>query len=366
MYGQVPPVAYEVLIGAACSILLLALGKLALDMPSTPPQRWLAAFLGTSICFLARPLIPAAYVEIHLLLLPITLLPVATFWLFAHALCRENASFPGWGWALIGTNLLLHGAAAVLELQHAGAAPAAVQTMLVSAYAVKIAMIGAALATLVGEYRQDLDDARRSLRRAILIVLGAFMLAIAILLAAHVWVPVSTLSYIAFGCLIWLMAMLVGGYLFGIAPRALVPDLHSVTHASPAQPVDKIADPAQRRLAERLLAHMRAGAYREAGISIAALAGALQTPEHQLRRLINRHLGFRNFNDFVNRYRIEEASALLVASPQRKVLDVALEVGFGSLSPFNVAFKRATGRTPTQFRAEAQGLAPVVDRLSPQ
>jgi AraC-like DNA-binding protein len=38
----------------------------------------------------------------------------------------------------------------------------------------------------------------------------------------------------------------------------------------------------------------------------------------------------------------------------RGVLDLALEVGFGSKSTLNAFFKRHTGTTPTAFRARAQ------------
>jgi len=62
--------------------------------------------------------------------------------------------------------------------------------------------------------------------------------------------------------------------------------------------------------------------------------------------------GHRNFNAFLNRYRIEEAKAAL-ADPEQKevpVLTIAMDAGFQSLGPFNRAFKAATDLTPTEFR----------------
>ena len=35
------------------------------------------------------------------------------------------------------------------------------------------------------------------------------------------------------------------------------------------------------------------------------------------------------------------------------VLSIALDVGFGSIGPFNRAFKAETGLTPTEFRQKA-------------
>lgn len=80
-------------------------------------------------------------------------------------------------------------------------------------------------------------------------------------------------------------------------------------------------------------------------------------PEHQLRALINGELGHRNFSAFLNAYRLTEAKRLLADPEQarRQVLQIALDVGFGSIAPFNRAFKEATGRTPTEFRKEKLG-----------
>jgi len=85
------------------------------------------------------------------------------------------------------------------------------------------------------------------------------------------------------------------------------------------------------------------------------LAVKLGMPEHRLRVLINNGLGHRNFNAFVNRYRIEEAKAALADPAQIDVpvLTIALDAGFQSLAPFNRAFKADTGLTPTEFRRRA-------------
>ena len=73
-----------------------------------------------------------------------------------------------------------------------------------------------------------------------------------------------------------------------------------------------------------------------------------------MRRLINGHFGFRNFNEYLNRYRLDEIAARLVdpETQQLPVLTLALEAGFQSLGPFNRAFKQAYGVTPTEYRRE--------------
>ncbi len=92
--------------------------------------------------------------------------------------------------------------------------------------------------------------------------------------------------------------------------------------------------------------------YLQSGLTIAGLAESAGLPEHRLRRLINRHLGYRNFADFLNHYRITAAQARLSAVSDRNipVLTIAMELGYGSLGPFNRAFKERTGVTPTEYR----------------
>jgi AraC-like DNA-binding protein len=94
--------------------------------------------------------------------------------------------------------------------------------------------------------------------------------------------------------------------------------------------------------------------YREEGLGVATLASRLKIPEYRLRRLINQRLSHRNFTSFVNSYRLAE-TMLALADPGQKhvpILTIALDAGFGSIGPFNRAFKAQTGRTPTEFRRD--------------
>lgn len=92
--------------------------------------------------------------------------------------------------------------------------------------------------------------------------------------------------------------------------------------------------------------------WRREGLTIGDLATAVGLPEHRLRRLINDQLGHRNFASFVNQRRIAEARTLLrdPASAARTVASIAFDLGFGSLGPFNRAFRDETGVTPTEYR----------------
>ncbi|MEO0881149.1 MAG: AraC family transcriptional regulator [Pseudomonadota bacterium] len=119
-------------------------------------------------------------------------------------------------------------------------------------------------------------------------------------------------------------------------------------HLAPVETVDDAA-----RI--RLIRAMEDGVYRAEGLTIASLAGRIAYPEYKLRRLINQGLGFRNFNAFLNSYRIEDAKRLL-ADPDKarlQITQIALDLGYGSIAPFNRAFKTMEGVTPTAFRKQA-------------
>ena len=105
------------------------------------------------------------------------------------------------------------------------------------------------------------------------------------------------------------------------------------------------------------MALMDDGVYREEGLSVASLAEKVGVPEHQLRKLINGALGFRNFSSFLNARRIEDAKAELANgdNARKQILQIALDLGYGSIAPFNRAFKLATGQTPTEYRKSALG-----------
>lgn len=90
------------------------------------------------------------------------------------------------------------------------------------------------------------------------------------------------------------------------------------------------------------------------GLTISELADAIGLPEHRLRRLINNRLGHRNFPSFINQQRIAAAKNILAdpGSTKRTVASIAFDLGFGSLGPFNRAFRDATGLTPTDYRRQ--------------
>jgi AraC-like DNA-binding protein len=118
---------------------------------------------------------------------------------------------------------------------------------------------------------------------------------------------------------------------------------------------DVRAEAADRQLLRKLEALMAAEAWRQEGLTIGRLAELAGAPEHRLRRLINQRLNFRNFADFLNGYRVTAARRRLgdPREAERTVAAIAYDLGYGSLGPFNRAFREATGLTPTEWRRRA-------------
>lgn len=95
--------------------------------------------------------------------------------------------------------------------------------------------------------------------------------------------------------------------------------------------------------------------YAQHGLTIGMLATAASLQEYRLRRLINQKLHYRNFNQYLNQYRVTEAARRLQdpAESHVPISTIALDVGYASLSSFNKAFKEEHGVTPSIFRGRA-------------
>ncbi len=89
--------------------------------------------------------------------------------------------------------------------------------------------------------------------------------------------------------------------------------------------------------------------YCDEDLTLTRLSQALDMTPHQLSYFLNKHYN-KNFNNFVNGYRIEEAKKLLIQEPERNTLSIALAVGFNSYSAFHAAFRKAANQSPAGFR----------------
>lgn len=280
-------------------------------------------------------------------LIAVSVANVVLFWLFVRALFDDDFVLQprhALAWAGVAALSLANCALALADGADAWRAlTLGVQRAVPIVFAVLAAQAAAA------HWRADLVEPRRRLRAFIVGTGVAYTL---VMLAARLLAPhgrlspalaladaLAMLAIVAVSA--WQLLRLGAQELFPLAAPAAV-------EAPPPGP-----DAADERLAAALRHAMDAErAYRDEGLSVTSLAARLGVPEYRLRRLINGRLGHRNFNVFVNAYRLADASEAL-ADPSRRerpVLTIALESGFQSIGPFNRAFKAATGLTPTEFR----------------
>jgi AraC-like DNA-binding protein len=192
----------------------------------------------------------------------------------------------------------------------------------------------------------DLLVPRLRLRHAVLLASGVY--ALAVLVAEGTVTPGSTTDR-------WLsLANAVGLFLLVFTSVTLLlrvqPDF-----VKALQP--RAAPPGLGGVPDKLAALIETdGVYAIPGLTIGLLAERLGEREYKVRQIINSQLGFRNFNAFLNHYRVREARRLLADPDQNAVgiAEIAYRLGYASLGPFNRAFKEMVGHTPSEFRKAAQ------------
>ncbi len=142
----------------------------------------------------------------------------------------------------------------------------------------------------------------------------------------------------------------------GTARAAPMARAEAGTTAAPAVPADPEAI---ARLNAFMAEHEP---FLDPSLTIRSLSRRLGWGQRELSQLINQALGT-HFFDFVNRYRVRKAAALLRDPALRDltVLEIAHRAGFNTKSSFNTAFQRHQGTTPSAYRrrtdGDAQGLA---------
>jgi AraC-like DNA-binding protein len=272
------------------------------------------------------------------------------FWLFARALFDDDFRPRAWHavlWAsLVGATLFC--GLALWPLHSPLAAP-------VDAALALEALAFAALGVLqtLASWPADLIERRRRLRVDVVAVSAGYtgLIALANLLGLRHAAPQAVSLAGAAGLAVisifvaWRFLGVAGGGALFLARNPL---------AQIARPVDlSRADRQILAQIERAMSVERV--YRRDGLTIGALAAMNNIPEHRLRRLVNQGLGRRNFNSFLNSYRVADARAGLADPTQAEVpiLTIALDAGFSSLGPFNRAFKLETGMTPSEYRRQA-------------
>jgi adenylate cyclase len=123
--------------------------------------------------------------------------------------------------------------------------------------------------------------------------------------------------------------------------------------AEAVRPVDSSENRVElERQQQKLLQHISENKpYLNPQLTLSGLAGEVELHANRVSLLINKMTG-RNFNDFINHYRLEEFKAKVhdVQFSHLSILGIAYESGFNSKTVFNAYFKKVMGITPTEWR----------------
>lgn len=271
----------------------------------------------------------------------ISLGSAALFWLFARAVFEDGFRLRPWHGALWATVVLYGATLCLWSFWWPG-------FVLLRAVPIGFAMTG--LAAVIGPWRVDLVEKRRRWRGLVVGGGAAYALVMVGLRIGSADGSLSGDAALGDVAMLLTLTALIAWQLLQPRAQGLWGDDAAPVALPPA------ADPQDQAVAAalgKLMGDSRG--YAQEGLSLAGLAEQLGTPEYRLRRVINQGLGHRNFNAFVNGLRLAEAKRRLADPAERQlpVLTIALDVGFGSIGPFNRAFKADTGLTPTEFRQKS-------------
>jgi AraC-like DNA-binding protein len=357
---------YLGVLGAACGLFLLIAGLTWRDRRSSTTGR-LGAALALSAAAGAVNSVPGFHHAAAAWQMPIMALGwagPAIFWLWARANFDDNF-VPRWWHILPCAAMAGCGFLAI----HAGALwPAGADVL---AAGLPLLTLGFALLTVVqtlSTWPADLVANRRRIRAVVLAGTVAFMVIDALANLTSAPVPLAGAAFEPIG--LFVLAALAAWGLLRISANEPETVLSRANNAAKtaSRATGSVLPALDRDLLRRLEQFMTVDrVYRQEGMTIGALAARLKVPEHRLRQAINEGLGYRNFNAFLNHYRIEEAKAALADPDQQEVpvLTIAMDAGFQSLGPFNRAFKADTGATPTEFRRDMLNRLPALEREKP-
>lgn len=342
----VGPMTWAV-VGLALASVLALLGR----RRASDAELLFAVFCGSVAMAMLRPGLGDVPVAVTLLVTVGAAFTCNAYWLVARALFRGDG-------AVGRVHLGVAGGIAVLVVAYRGvdalgAAPWAEAIGALLTLASSTVMVLGFVEALRG-FGPALPVAERRLRLGFMAVCGAGMLVATVGQA----LPATVLDASAKRVMVLLAASAVVVFTHVAlrqrrqAPMAAVVPLVAIEATAEGTAAPKPAPSDEdRALGEAILRVLQTRAlYRDPELKVADLAAAVGSVEHKVSRAITQALGERNFNQLVNRHRIAHACRMLAAGEGRSVLEVSLESGFGSLGPFNRAFKAATGQTPTEWR----------------
>lgn len=197
-------------------------------------------------------------------------------------------------------------------------------------------------------YSQDNQPSQdQSLRRIFLIACAGGLVVLVVSLASMLLMS----QFTALPPLFLTTTVLLGLFITDVRYPTLFQDIRDAIEKAPyrrTQLDQSLADEVHHQLA-RLMETEEL--FRTNDLSLAQLANAVGISSHQLSEYLNLHLG-QGFAKYLNGYRIRAAQKALRNTPDKPILDIALESGFRSKSTFNSTFSSVTCTTPSAWRKQ--------------
>mgnify|MGYP002148733665 CR=1 FL=1 len=196
---------------------------------------------------------------------------------------------------------------------------------------------------VVANWRDDLVEGRRKMRAVLMFVMGFTGLFVTISLNTGNGSS-AALPFVVGFCSLFTGFVLLRGREnnFGLASPQL-------TEVKPTEQTN-VPNDFNDDSASKLIRLMEDGYYRTEKLTLKMLSAKIDLPEYKTRELINTQFKYRNFNDYINQLRIEEASLRLSQEPDTPIQNISLDIGYRTLSSFNRAFKEIKKQTPTDYR----------------
>ncbi|WP_340681045.1 helix-turn-helix domain-containing protein [Paraglaciecola sp.] len=337
-------------------IRMLAMGQLSLlSIYLLSQQRTLKNFLGASLslCLCTYLLLTAPIADEHYgifrgLLLFFTEFTPYVLWCFAMTLLNDDfhpKTWPRWSAELVMLGLVwflyffayLQGKGLFHQINHG------------MALCLLVHIIFVALRDLA----DDLDNVRRNIRKLLVLFTCLYFSSLLVLELGDASIRDAAI-FSSINALLILLS--TSGISYGLFNDKFEDETAKIADGTQvvsfAAEIPLVYQEAYQTLGQA----MSDGIYKETQLSIKQLASKLAMPEHQLRELINKHMGFRNFSEFLNAYRLPAACAELqdITKLRKPILTIALDLGYGSIGTFNRAFKAKMNQTPKEYRSQIQ------------
>ena len=103
------------------------------------------------------------------------------------------------------------------------------------------------------------------------------------------------------------------------------------------------------RLSRQLQELLEKKVYLDTDLSSSSFCRDLGISDRQLSEFLSKTYG-ENFRTFINGFRIRYVNSELLNSPEKKIIEIAYEAGFNSISVFNSVYKNFNGKTPRDYR----------------